>query len=181
MPIIRNYGHIIFSISITAIFVIFAIRPTVETILVLQKKLQDSDIVLTQITKKAENLSLGKQNYDKLDSTTRSQVQAAIPDTTEIRSVTQTLEQAAERHDASVSALQIQPLVIESKKEDIVGTLSEISFTFNATGFYQDLTSLLQDLKSSDRLISIDSLSLSSLSEDKRIIISVTGKAYYLK
>lgn len=180
LPIVKNYGPTIFTILTTTIFIIFAIKPTVETILVLQKKLSDSTQVLEKVTKKAENLTTGKQNYDQIDSNIKFKIQSAIPDTPQIKSITASLEQAANRHSASVSALQIQPLEISPKVEGKLGTLTEISFIFNTTGDYQNLISLLQDLKSSDRLIQIDSISLSALTEEKGIIMSVSGKAYYI-
>ncbi len=181
IPIVKNYGSAIFTILITAIFIIFAIKPTVETIIVLQKKLADSNQILEKITKKSENLSLGKQNYDQMDTNIKTKIQAGIPDHPEFKSITDALEQAAERNDASISALQIAPLEITSKIPNQVASLSEISFIFNTTGEYQKLILLLQDLKRSDRLISIDSMSLSTLSEEKGIIMSISGKAYYLK
>lgn len=181
LPIVKNYGPAIFTLLTISILVFFAIKPTAETILVLQKKLADSDEVLQKITEKANNLSLGKKNYDSLDQTIKSRIPAAIPDTVDLKSVIQTLEQMARSHEASVSALQIQPLIIDTKADNKMGTLSEISFTFNTEGDYKNLVALLQDFKSSDRLISIDSLSLSKTSEGSSLVMSLSGKAYYLK
>lgn len=179
--IVRTYGSTIFTLLIMIIFIIYAIKPTIETILVLQKKLANSTEVLEKINQKAENLSKGKQNYDNLDSGIKTKIQAAIPDTVGLKSVIQTLEQTAIKYEASVSALQIQPQVLEIKTEDKIGTVSEISFIFNAEGQYQQLISILQDLKASDRLISIDNLSLSKLSEGEGLIMSLSGKAFFLK
>lgn len=179
--IVRTYGSTIFTLLIMIIFIIYAIKPTIETILVLQKKLADASLVLEKVNQKAENLSKGKQNYDNLDSDIKTKIQAAIPNTVGLRSVIQTLEQTAKKYEASVSALQIQPQVLETKTEDKLGTVSEISFIFNVEGQYQQLISMLQDLKASDRLISIDNLSLSKLSEGGGLIMSLSGKAYFLK
>lgn len=181
VPIVRTYGSTIFTLLITIIFIVYAIRPTIETILVLQKHLTDSSEVLEKVNLKAKNLSLSKQNYEKLDSDFKSKLSVVIPDTAQIGSITQTLEQAAKRHEASVSALQIQPLVVETKVDNRVGTISEIAFTFNIEGEYKNLILMLQDLKSSDRLFSIDNLSLSKLNEGAGLIMSLSGKAYYLK
>lgn len=181
LPIIKNYGSIIFTLLTTSILIFFAIKPTIETILVLQKKLADSDEVLQKITQKANNLSLGKKNYDNLDQSIKQKLSAAIPDAISLKSVIQALEQAAKIHEASVSALQIQPLVIDTKIDGQIGALSEISFTFNAEGDYENLVALLQDFKVSSRLISIDSLSMSKISDSKTLIMSLSGKAYYLK
>ncbi|MBI4038835.1 type 4a pilus biogenesis protein PilO [Candidatus Daviesbacteria bacterium] len=181
LPIVRNYGPTIFTLLVTAIFIIFAIKPTVETILVLQKKLADSNEVLQKVTQKANNLSQGKKNYENLDQDIKDRISEAIPDTVSLQSVTQTLEQTAKIHEASISALQIQPLTIDIKNEAKVGSLSEISFTFNVEGTYQKLFALLQELKTSSRLISVDNLSLSKASEGSGLIMSLSGKAYFLK
>lgn len=163
------------------ILIYFAIKPTVETILVLQKKIADADAVLQKVTQKANNLSLGKKNYDNLDQKIKDKISAAIPDSINLKSISQTLEQTTKNHEASVSALQIQPFAIETKIADKLGVLAEVKFTFNAEGNYNNLTALLQDLKTSNRLISIDSLSLSKTSDSKSLILSLSGKAFYLK
>lgn len=181
LPIVKNYGTIIFTLVTTAILIFFAIKPTVETILVLQKKLVNSNEVLQKITQKSNDLSLGRKNYDDLDQNIKDKIAAAIPDTVNLKSTLQILEQTAKAHDASISALQIQPFVVNTKINDQVGSLAEISFIFNIEGDYQKLIALLQDLKSSGRLISIDSLSLSKTTDSNGLIMSLSGKAYYLK
>lgn len=180
LPIVKTYGSTIFTIFAITIFVFFAIKPTVETILVLQKKLETYDEASAKINKKANDLSLGKQNYQNLDQDIKDHIQSAIPDSVNLKSVIQTLEQTAKKHEASVSALQIQPFLLEVKK-DTYGSLAEVNFTFNVEGSYHNLISLLQDLKSSVRLISIDNLSLNKVSEEGELVMSISGKAYYLK
>ncbi|MBI2597391.1 type 4a pilus biogenesis protein PilO [Candidatus Daviesbacteria bacterium] len=180
-PIIRTYGSTVFTLIIITIFIFFAIKPTIETIVVLQKKLADSNEVLKKVNQKANNLSLGKANLEKLPADIKSKISAAIPDTASLKSVIQSLEKTAKAHNASVSALQFQPLVLETKIENQLGKLSEVSFTFNAEGEYQNLVLLLRDLRDSARLIAIDSLTFSKLSSGNGLIMSITGKAYYLK
>ncbi|GEM_PF-1794974 len=181
LPIVKTYGSTIFTLAIMTIFIFFAIKPTVETILVLQKKLADSHQILEKVQQKANNLSLGKKNYENLDPDIKLKIQQAIPDNVELRSLIQTLEQTAKAHEASISALQIQPLVITTKTNGSSDSLSEINFTLNIEGSYEDFISLLQDLKSSARLISVESLSLTKLREGAGLIMSLSGKTYYIK
>lgn len=171
----------IFALLTTAILVIFAIKPTVETILVLQKQLTNQTEVLQKVTQKANDLSLGKQNYDNLDQDIKNKIINAVPDRLTLKSVIGALEQSAKMHEASVSALQIQPLVIETESSNQQGVLSEVSFIFNTEGNYQNLVAILQDIRRSSRLISVDSLSVSKASEGETLIMSLSGKAYYLK
>lgn len=181
IKIVRTYGSTIFTLLTLAVFIVFAVKPTVETIIVLQKKLDDSNQILEKLNKKESGLDLARQNYEKLDSEIKSKILLAIPDTSKLKSITQSFETIAKNHEASISALQIQPLVLGTKKENSISTISEITFTFNTTGKYKDLIDVLQDLKNGDRLISIDNLSLSQVSEGAGLIMSISGKAYYLK
>lgn len=181
LPIVRTYGSTIFTLLVTSIFIFFAIKPAVETIVVLQKKLADSKQVLEKVNQKAYNLSAGKANLEKLDPLVKAKIQSAIPDTVNLKSVTLTLEQIAKNHEASISALQIQPLTIDVKTESKPGILSEISFTFNVEGDYRNLVSLLQDIKSTARLLSVNSVSLTKLSEGGGLLMSITGKTFYIK
>lgn len=180
-PIVKTYGSTIFTLMVMIVFIIYAIKPTVETILVLQKKLEDATEVYQKVDQKTENLSLGKQNLDNMDPDIKVKIAKAIPNNVELKSIIQTLEQTAKRYEASISALQIHPQTLETKSEDKLGIVSEIAFTFNVEGQYQQLISILQDLKESSRLISINNLSFSKLSEGTGLIMSLSGKAYYLK
>lgn len=181
LRIVRTYGSTIFTLIIITIFIFFAIKPTIETIIVLQKKLDDSNAVLKKVNQKVNDLSLGKTNYEKLPTQAKSQIDTAIPEIARLKSVIQSLEQTARNHEASISALQIQPLVLLTKSNNQLGTLSEIAFTFNIEGNYQQLISILQDLKSSARLISIDNLSIAKPPDGTGLIMSISGKAYYIK
>ena len=169
------------NILMYVIFIFFAIKPTIETILVLQKKLADEEEILQKVTDKVNNLSLGQRNYDNLDQNIKEKISQAIPDAISLKSVVQSLEEAARLHEASISALQIQPLTINAKLSSQIGQVSEISFIFNLEGKYESLVALLQDLKTSSRLVSIDNLSVTKTNEDSGLIMSLSGKAYYLK
>lgn len=180
-PLVKTYGTKIFTLLVMSIFIFYAIKPTVETILVLQKKLDDSNLVLKQIKEKTSNLAKAQQNYENLDQIVKDKIEAYVPDNVGLKSVILELETTAKKYEASISALQIQPLNLEIQKENAVGSISEIEFTFNVEGEYQTLISILQDLKSSGRLISINNISLSKLSEGTALIMSLSGKAFYLK
>lgn len=181
LPIVRTYGSTIFTLLIMIMFIFFAIKPTIETIIVLQKKLADSNEVLKKVNQKANDLSSGKANLEKLPEDIKSKIASAIPDNANLKSLIQTLEQTAKNHDASISALQIQPMVLTTRSDKQLGTLSEISFTFNIEGDYTKLISLLRDLKSSVRLISVNNLAVSKVNEGASLVMSITGKTYYIK
>lgn len=179
-PVIKTYSSTIFSLIVITFFIFYAIKPTIETILILQKKLVDSTAVLEQVNLKAKNLSQGKANLENMNPTIKSKIDKFIPNSVNLKSIIQTLEQSAQLHQASVSALQIQPITLDTEGEVAIGSIANIDFILNIQGQYQNLVSVLQDLKSSDRLISIDRISFSSR-EESGLIMSISGKAYYIK
>ena len=117
---------------------------------------------------------------ENLDPAIKSKIDNLVPDTVNLRSLIQNLEQTALLHEASISALQIEPLVVETKESITLGSLTEVKFTFNLAGEYSSLISVLEDLKKTSRLISIDNLALSK-SEESAIIMTISGKAFYIK
>ena len=182
MPIVKSYGGIIVNLITLAVFILFAIKPTVETILVLQKKLEDSNQVLTKITEKSENLSRAKKNYSEIDSLIKLKIQTAVPTSVSLKTLTGSLEDIAFRNEASISALQIQPITIQylntlptSRK------LKELLFTYNVEGSYTNLVNILKDIQITIRVISIDGLILNKTESSSNLLMSVTGKAYYLE
>lgn len=179
IPIVRTYGYIIFTITMTIVFIIFAIKPTVQTIVVLQKKLSDEQEILAKLTKKSDHLSLATKNYQSIDPTTASKIENSLPRNPDIANLISSLESTAKTTQASISALQFQPITIEKGGND--QSLQEIAFTLNTEGSYDNLKQVLQNLKNAPRIITIDSVNLNKLEGVNNLLMSITGKAYYLK
>lgn len=180
-PFIRTYGSLILTIMALSIFTIFALKPTIETILVLQKKLADQNEILAAINKKSQNLSLGSSNYKALLAEGQiEKINSALPFSPAVGELTKVLENAAKVPQASISAIQFQPFTIEPSSKKPSLTLSEIPFTYNIEGSYQSLLTILNNLKNSARVISIDNLTFNKV-EGGGLLLSITGRAYYFK
>jgi len=179
-PIVKAYGTAIFTVIALVVFIIFAIKPTLETVLVLQKRLEEDQKVLAKINQKAEDLSLAKTNYQNLNAQVKEKIQTSIPDSVNLKTLTGSLENTAKANQASISALQVQPLIIESSATN-TSKLEEITFTFNVEGSYSNLIKILRAIQNQTRLISIDNLIINKVESNQNLLMSVSGKAYYLK
>ncbi len=177
---LQLYGSYTLTIIATAFFVYFAIKPTVETILVLQKELADSQLVLEQITKKSEDIALASKNYGLLDLQIKQKINTAIPFNPEVRSIVINLERAAQAAQASISAIQIEPATITPQSE-MPSEATKVVFNFNTEGSYEALLKVLDGLKTSPRILSIDNLIMNRTTETGTIVMSVKGTAIYLK
>jgi Tfp pilus assembly protein PilO len=177
-PLVRTYGSLILTIFALSIFTIFAIKPTIETILILQKDLQEQKQILSALNLKSQNLNLGSKNYQTLVTQgIKQKIDASIPLSPEIGQLVNVLESHSKVPSASLAAIQFQPFTISPGEEQ---TLTEIPFIYNIEGSYESLLLVLGRLRSSERLVTIDNLTINKL-EGGGLLMSITGKAYYLK
>ncbi len=181
-PIVKKYGGYTLTVVTIIIFIVFAIKPTIETISVLQQKLENSKQTLLKVNQKTENLQLGRKNYQALGTDTINKINAAIPTQVSLKSLVEPLESAANINQASISALQVEPISITQKDTD--GTnlaLDKIVFTYNTEGSFLTLLKVLQLLQDSPRLTAIDSVVFTKAPDSKVLLMSISGKAYFLK
>lgn len=186
-PIIRSkfvktYSSLIFSLITIAIFSYYAIRPTVTTILSLQKSIDEQTSVLNTLKEKVNALVSGKQNYENIPLPVKNKLNTLIPDNPALPDLINSLSFASKTADATISGIQIQPVTLEASKTQLSKTakVSEIDFNFNTQGSFANLMKLLSLIKRSDRLMTINSVHFNQ-PDDSSLVMSVTAKAYYLK
>lgn len=164
------------------VLLVFAVRPTISTILNLQKNIADDKKVLASLEEKANNLTLAKQNLENLNPETKNKIEKLLPAKTNVTSLISSLKESS-GNTASISALQIQPVNLINENTDTTKAkmnVGEINFSYNIQGSFSQLLVILQNLNRSSRLIKIDNIVLSRQA-NVSTILSVNGKAYYLK
>lgn len=178
----KTYSSLIFSLITIFIFSFYAIRPTVTTILSLQKSIGEQSEVVNKLQEKVNSLSEGTRNYENLDGTVKTKIGNLVPDNPDLAALIDSITNAANTAEASVSGLQFQTVKLENKKTQIIkgASLNEIDFALNIQGNFQSLMRLLTTLKKSDRLIKITSVNLTQ-PPDSSLIMSLNGKAYFIK
>lgn len=186
-PIIRSkfaktYSSLIFSLITISIFSYYAIRPTVTTILSLQKSIGEQTQVLNTLKEKVNNLVAGKRNYENIDPSVKTKLENLIPDNPSLPDLINSLTFAALSSEASISGLQIQPVQIENKNLVLSknAQVKQVDFTFNIQSNFVNLMKLLTALKRTDRLVTISTVNFVQPIEGD-LVMSVTGKAYYIK
>lgn len=179
---IRTYSSLAFSLVAVMIFAIFAIKPTVTTILVLEQRINEQRQIADGLKKKSQNLTLGKQNLEKIDSQTLDKLNALLPSKTDITTIGESVSSIARQNGASVSAIQFQPTDLKGQPSKLNPNPSqnEVSFVLNLTGSYDQLLVALTNLLNSPRLVQIDSVTLSQLSANV-LTMSVSLRSFYLQ
>jgi Tfp pilus assembly protein PilO len=186
-PILKNktvktYSSLVFSLFMVVIFSLFAIKPTITTIVALQKSIDEQEKLLEQIQKKGQDLELGKKNYDQIDSDTKLMLLGLIPNSTSIPSLIDSLSSLASSFDASMSGVQIQPVELQGSPSRLSkqAGLKEIEFTLSVQGSYIQLTDFLDALYRIDRLINIQTVAFSK-QVDGGLTMTVNARANFIK
>lgn len=179
---VKNYSSFAFTIFTIMIFAFFAIRPTIGTIISLQKSLEEQTTISNNLELKATNLTEGKKNYQAIDNTTGTQINNMLPSRTNLPSLIQSLNNYSNQAGAVVAGIQFQTVELTGQPTAFIKNpqLQEINFTYNVQGTYSQLKEILQKVTRSTRLITIQSVNFTSV-DDQQLLMSVNAKAYFLK
>ena len=179
---VRTYSSIAFSLVAIMLFAVFAIKPTVTTILVLEQNITEQRGIADQLKEKAQNLSQGKQNFEKIDSDTVSEMDALLPAKTDVTSISESIASVVRAHEASVSGIQFQPTDLSGQPNKLSATpsLNEVSLVLNVSGTYENALAVLNSLTNSSRLVRVDSVTMSQVSNNQ-ITMSIALRSFYLK
>ncbi len=181
-PAIRTYGSLILSIVSLIVFIVFAIKPTLTTISNLQKELEVKQKTLKALEEKSRNLTLAKTNLENIPEDTKTRLQTMLPKQAEISALIKTLEATTIKSQATISAIQFQPLTIEPQVLTLKDPkVAEISFVYNIENSYPVVNQVLQNLKANPRILVIDNFSITKIADTQNLLLSVSGRAFYVK
>lgn len=179
-PLIRGYFSFVASIILVAFFMIFALSPTVNTILTLQKKIAEQKKLITNMDEKIANLVTAQENYSQIQSSLTS-VLLALPLNPSPQAIISGVNEFASGSGATVSDLQFQDIplskdTIKAAQQQILDStgLPTVNFSLTVSGPMDKVRTYLGDLENLSRLIHLKSLSVNSQQ------VSVTGLGYYL-
>lgn len=179
---VRSYATTIFNLIAIAIFGFYAIRPTVITILSLQKSITEQQMVLESVVSKRDSLAKGRANYESLDPEIKTKLQNLVPTQPDLPVISAILGSLVTKYEATVAGIQFQPVTLDpinlTPNKD--AAVSEAELSFSIQGTYPQLMGILESIKKIERLISIKSVSMNRL-EGGIILMVVNAKAYYLK
>jgi len=186
-PVLRNktvktYSSLIFSLVTITILLIYAIRPTLTTIVSLQKSIDEHREILENLNKKVSDLTQGRKNYEAIDPDLKIKLVDLLPYSPAIPSLINNLLTITNASNATVSGLQIQPIDMEKPPKTLSkdAQLKEVELTFSIQGTYAQSTHILQSLKNISRLIKIESVVFNK-PVDSPLIMTVNAKALFIK
>ncbi|MEK9175884.1 MAG: type 4a pilus biogenesis protein PilO [Patescibacteria group bacterium] len=174
----QKYLTIILTFGASIFFLLFAISPTLSTITKLKKEIADSRFVEEKLSQKINSLSSLSQAYQNVEGDI-SFVTDAVPDKPESPILTAQLQAVAKNSSVSLTNIDINPIDLTDKKAT---SSSSFRFEILASGEYADLKQFINNLKNMQRVISIDTISITKGTDvNSGIDLNIKGTAYYKK
>lgn len=186
-PAAKAYTMLILSFLTMSVFGFFAIRPTVKTIIGLNKEITDARYTDKKLQEKINQLSDAQMEFTRVQNDLPV-VKSALPTDSAFQSLLKQIETVAVQSGATVSGIQFQEVMLygkdNNKRQDASSsaTLSTIPFSLTITGMYQNFSNLLKTINSIDRIVAINVISISSIStnDNGALSITITAKAFFL-
>lgn len=145
------------------VFGLFAINPTIATILQLRKQLADNKLVQSSLQEKITNLSVLQGKYAQMEPDL-SLVLAAIPDSHKIPEFIGKVQTLAGKNNVSVITIQSNPLILTADQST---KASSVSFSFTVQGTRENILNFITAFMSFDRITTIDKILISTTSTEQ--------------
>lgn len=180
-PATRISGLISLTFFTVAFFLIFAILPTLTTITQLQKEIKDSQTVNSQLYKKTLNLQTAENNYAKIINDL-GLINNILPEKEAFEKLSWQIQWLAQQKGVEVVSGSFEGFKLIGQQLSGIKSL-EVELTAN--GNYLQIKDWLNTLTNIDRLITIQSFSLSTKNlklskESTKITATIKLNAYYL-
>ena len=146
------YFYITISLFTLSFFGFFAIRPTIITIVNLNRQLKDNEQVLERIKQKQQDLAKLTALQDSLKNEIPL-IEKAVPNVPKIPYLSRQIETVALKNNVNLTSLNFGAI-------DVGGATSEsllsFSISITAEGAENDVNKFIRDLTSMDRLLGFE-------------------------
>lgn len=174
----QKFTSVIFTLIAISLLGLFAINPTISTIVKLKKELADDEFVERSLQEKIRNLSILQQKYANLQEDI-SYVLDAIPNKPSVPPLLAQIQSVAKNTNIRISNLQ--NLTVELFKQDL-GEKKDYSYSFsvNGSGTFDDISAFLSKIVNMQRIISISTFSIDKTGDATGSLrFNLQGLAYY--
>lgn len=176
----QKFFGIVLTLCALSFFGFFAVRPTVSTILKLQKEISDNQFVFDQLDTKIKNLTELRKQYFSLqgDLPMIMNTITAQPDASvlfaQIQSVAQT---------SNITIKKLQNFEVEVLRNDKSTDKNYFSYSFSiaGTGSFENISRFVSTLTNMERVVNIDVFSVNNISDQSgnSLGFDIQGTAFF--
>ena len=191
-PTLRAYLELMLSLGTITIFAVFAIKPTILTILDLNNEIKGKENTIQKLDQKINDLKTASSLLQK-ESSSLIFIKQSVPSGPNVELIISQIEKLAQSNSVNLTSLSASDVFLKgssaSKKKisdlaPLSGGVSELPISFSATGTYQGLYQFLQSIENLRRPIKVDAFIFNSsktTDNSKIITLTVSGRTPYEK
>lgn len=169
---------IIFTLGAMIFFGIFAINPTLSTIVELKKQYADLQFVNEKMVTKMQNLSTLLQKYQALSSDLPI-VFNALPQKPEIPKFLAQVNALSSRTNLKIKSLRTYGVEITPDKKIRGKEVFSFVFSLEAEGNYDEMINLIQSVTKINRMTIIEMVSITKDPKRELLILNLRGRQYF--
>jgi len=176
-PKVQAYTMLILSLLAMSFFGFFAIRPTLKTIVGLQREIKDSQLVNQALEEKIIALSQAKEEYGKIENDLPL-LAKALPAEPKFSFFLEDLENLAKETGITLSGVRLE--TVDLNQEDLQ-TPTQITSSLSVEGDYFTGKEFLEHLLNDSRIYLVDRFEINSKEGVSLLDLSLRVDGYYLK
>lgn len=166
-----TFGALIF-------FGVFAINPTITTIVQLQKELDENKQVESQLRTKISNLSSLHQQYTQIEPEL-FYIFDAIPKDPQAPLLSAQIASVMQKNAISLIAYRVAQVELTDGTNKKLQKNASFIFTLQATGTYDKMLQFTKELGTMNRIVTIESMSIARDEKNDNLVLTLRGRQYY--
>ncbi len=187
----KVFLELILTLATVSFFALFALKPTILTVIELLKEIEAKEKTVEQMNTKIQNLQQAQTLYVQEEAEIIL-LETAVPNDPAPDLFVRQIEGLATSYPVNLLGITIGEVTLlgeekVQKSKDNLQPLPEeskgINFSISIAGGYQGLVNFLSALEDMRRPVKIDALNIISpkLEETQNLVLVVTGRTPYLK
>ncbi|MBI4084470.1 MAG: type 4a pilus biogenesis protein PilO [Candidatus Levybacteria bacterium] len=177
---VKQYTTLILTFVAMSLFGIFAINPTITTVIELRRTLDDAKFVNDKLEEKITNLRTLEDKYDRLGQDLFI-INAAVPQKPDVSLLLAQIQGVA--LDSHVTLTTLQTLEVQQASlAKVPSKNASFSFIAEVQGTYPQISKFLSLLVNYQRAITIEAVSITKHQEEtNKLVLSVRGRGHFRK
>lgn len=190
-PNLRIYLELMLSLGTIIVFAIFAIKPTILTIIDINNEIKGKEATIAKINKKIVDLKTAS-NLLQSQSQNLGLIDQAVPSEAELENLVKQIEATALTNSVELASLTSSELTLKGSQEkkrkvNDVSALpdnpEELPISFSVKGDYQNLFNFLQSIENLRRPLKFDTFifNASKSADDQKVInLTISGRVPFI-
>ena len=176
----QKFFGIVLTLCALSFFGFFAIKPTVSTILKLQKELSDNQFVFDQLETKIKNLTTLRKRYSNLQSDL-PMITSAITVQPDVHLLFAQIQSIAQTSNITIKKLQNFEVEVLRNDKGMGKNYYSYSFAIAGSGSFENISRFAQTLTDMERIVNIDIFSINNITDQNResLGFNIQGTAFF--